>query len=258
MNLSLPTRLVPNYKSASQIARVTTEEWGLQNHFCAACESDRVVQAPPNTKAIDFRCPSCSQAYQLKSRRNWSQEKVVDAAYSAMMDAIRTGKTPNFFVLEYTPSWTVHNLLLIPHFLVSESAIEKRKPLGPSARRAGWVGCNILLHSIPPEGKIRVVDHGTPLLPDEVRRRFNHVQPLSQISPKLRGWAVDVLRMVRALHKQTFSLSDAYQFEKDLSCLYPSNKHVRAKIRQQLQVLRDAGILQFHGQGRYSFRSEEA
>jgi len=253
MNISLPTSLVPHYKSASQIARVATEEWGRNNLFCAACKSDSIVQAPPNTKAIDFRCPSCSQVYQLKSRSSWNERKVVDAAYSTMMEAIRTGKTPNFFILQYTPSWTVHNLLLIPHFLVSESAIEKRKPLGPSARRAGWIGCNILLHSIPPEGKIRVVDHGTPLPPDDVRRHFTHVQPLSQLPPKLRGWAVDVLRMIRALNKRTFLLSEAYQFEKDLACLYPSNKHIRAKIRQQLQVLRDAGILQFHGHGRYSF-----
>jgi type II restriction enzyme len=181
---------------------------------------------------------------------------VVDAAYSAMMEAIRTGNAPNFFILQYTPSWTVQNLLLIPHFLVSESAIEKRKPLGPSTRRAGWIGCNILLRSIPPEGKIRIVSHGAPLPPGDVRKRFNFVRPLSQLSPKLRGWTVDVLRMARALNKRTFSLSEAYQFEKDLTRLYPSNKHIRAKIRQQLQVLRDAGILQFLGHGRYSFQPE--
>jgi type II restriction enzyme len=38
------------------------------------------------------------------------------------------------------------------HFFVRE-IIEERKPLAPTARRAGWVGCNILLNQIPALGK---------------------------------------------------------------------------------------------------------
>jgi type II restriction enzyme len=36
-----------------------------------------------------------------------------------------------------------------------------------------------------------------------------------------------------------------------LSRLYPNNKHVKPKIRQQLQVLRDHGYLEFESKGRY-------
>jgi hypothetical protein len=39
----------------------------------------------------------------------------------------------------------VENVILIPRFAFPLSAIEKRKPLAETARRAGWVGCNILL-----------------------------------------------------------------------------------------------------------------
>ena len=50
----------------------------------------------------------------------------------------------------------VKNLFLVPgHF--SASAIERRMELGPSARRAGWVGCNILLNRLPPEARIYAV-----------------------------------------------------------------------------------------------------
>jgi hypothetical protein len=44
--------------------------------------------------------------------------------------------------------------------------IEKRKPLAPTARRAGWTGCNILLRDIPEAGKIFVVRDGAPLPKD--------------------------------------------------------------------------------------------
>jgi len=35
----------------------------------------------------------------------------------------------------------------------------------------------------------------------------------------------------------------APQFTRELEKLHPDNRHVRDKIRQQLQVLRDAGLL---------------
>jgi len=39
----------------------------------------------------------------------------------------------------------VSNVFVVPkHFFVRE-IIEERKPLAPTARRAGWIGCNILL-----------------------------------------------------------------------------------------------------------------
>jgi type II restriction enzyme len=40
-----------------------------------------------------------------------------------------------------------------------------------------------------------------------------------------------------------FSTSDIYAFTRDLEKLHPGNRHVKDKIRQQLQVLRDAGLL---------------
>jgi type II restriction enzyme len=42
-------------------------------------------------------------------------------------------------------------------------------------------------------------------------------------------------------------LSDSYGFEGHLTWLHPHNRNVRTKIRQQLQVLRDHGIIRFIG-----------
>jgi type II restriction enzyme len=65
------------------------------------------------------------------------------------------------------------------------------------------------------------------------------------------GWTSDVLAVVRSLNKADFLLSDVYDHEKELAKLHPNNDHVRAKIRQQLQILRDLGLLEFLGDGRY-------
>ena len=45
-----------------------------------------------------------------------------------------------------------------------------------------------------------------------------------------------------------------YAFEAQLSQLYPKNRHVKQKIRQQLQVLRDRGYLDFVSRGYYRLR----
>jgi type II restriction enzyme len=55
--------------------------------------------------------------------------------------------------------------------------------------------------------------------------------------------------------KQEFRLDDVYAYETKLSQLYPNNRHVRQKIRQQLQVLRDQGFLDFMARGYYRLRA---
>jgi hypothetical protein len=53
------------------------------------------------------------------------------------------------------------------------------------------------------------------------------------------------------LNKTDFMLDDVYAFEGELASVYPDNKHIKDKIRQQLQVLRDKGYLEFMGRGKY-------
>jgi type II restriction enzyme len=252
MNLTLTSALGRGYKSNSQIARVVTEEWGARNLYCPACDSNRMQQAAPNTCAIDFTCPACRQPYQLKSCRNWNENKVVDAGYRAMIAAIRSENIPNLLVLQYSHAWLVQNILLVPYFFITESAIERRKPLGQHARRKGWVGCNILLREIPPDGKLRMVSNGIETDAGEIRRQFHRIKPLADLNVQLRGWTLDVLKVIRRLNKTDFALSDVYQYEAELVAMHPSNRNVRPKVRQQLQVLRDLGFINFTDRGHYS------
>jgi type II restriction enzyme len=208
-----------------------------------------------NTPAVDLECPRCSQLFQLKSMKGWNPRKVVDAGYDAMIRAIRSDKVPNLLVLQYSVNWSIRNLLLIPKVFLSESAIERRKPLGTGARRAGWVGCNILLGQIAADGKIPVISDGAPIAEQKVRGEFSRIRKLAEVPPSLRGWTVDVLRVVRRLGKTRFSLSEIYEFEPELQAAHPFNRNVRPKIRQQLQVLRDIGLIEFSARGTYEIRN---
>jgi type II restriction enzyme len=87
--------------------------------------------------------------------------------------------------------------------------------------------------------------------PEEVREKFRRVKPLKDISVTQRGWTLDVLNAIRRLGKTEFSTTDAYVFTRELEKLHPDNRHVRDKIRQQLQVLRDAGLLLHVGRGEW-------
>jgi type II restriction enzyme len=255
VQLQLPRAGLERYKSNSQRARIATEAWATKNLYCLDCDSDELSCSPPNTAAVDYICPNCDASFQLKAQSHSFGSKILDAAYATMLEKIREDETPNLVALHYDlASWSVRNVFLVPQFAFSISAIEKRKPLAPTARRAGWVGCNILLTEIPPDARISLVANGKPTNPSMARKQFAKVRPLSKLRPEMRGWTLDVLNLVRSLHKQNFSLSDAYSLEPHLASLHPANRHIRDKIRQQLQILRDLGLITFLGKGEYLVR----
>ncbi len=148
----------------------------------------------------------------------------------------------------------VQTLICIPDFALTESALEKRNPLKPTARRAGYVGCYISLYRIPADARIHFVKDAAAQSPAEVRRAFRKLKPLASLKAEKRGWTLDVLSAVRSLNKSEFTLTDVYSTEDSLAQLHPKNSHIRPKIRQQLQVLRDLDILTFLGDGSYRLR----
>lgn len=77
-----------------------------------------------------------------------------------------------------------------------------------------------------------------------------HASQLTVDGIDARGWLLDVLRCVERLPEQ-FTLQDIYRFEGELAERHPENHNIRPKIRQQLQALRDRGILRFREPGHY-------
>ncbi len=254
MNLQLDPSAAPAYKSACQSVRSITESWVEKNLYCAACRSPRLERAKTNAEVLDFLCPSCEAPYELKSGKRRNERRIPDGAYDAMMRRLHSDSVPNLLVLHYGKAWTVENLLLVPSFFFWPSVVERRKPLALSARRSGWVGCNLFLDAIPDDGKIRVVEGGLPVRPNEVRRRYEASRGFSELPASVRGWTLATLKIVRSLQKETFSLAEIYAAEAVLAAAFPGNRNLRAKIRQQLQVLRDMGFLEFRGRGHYRTR----
>jgi type II restriction enzyme len=255
MELLMPFEPGAGYRSASQRARLASEAWGEANLYCCSCDSLKLRPCVPNSEAIDFTCPSCTDTYQLKSQRTKFSHRIIDAAYGAMCRAIVENRTPNLIALHYdSDTWQIKNALLVPRFTFSLSVIEKRKPLAATARRAGWIGCNIRLDRIPTDAKIPLIEDGVVAELKSVRHRYELLRPLETLNAEARGWTLDVLRIVRGLGAKQFDLSDVYTGEAELQTLHPGNSHVRAKIRQQLQRLRDLGFIEFLGAGRYRLR----
>ncbi|MGB8259631.1 MAG: DpnI domain-containing protein [Terracidiphilus sp.] len=251
MNLNCDLSLAAGYDSAAQRARVLSEAWFAKNAYCLACDADEVEKTPANTKATDFICPKCSHRYELKTFSKRPAGSLVDGAYDSMMQRILGGTAPTLCLLERTDEWRIRCFSAIYSGFLVPAVIEKRPPLGPNARRAGWVGCNIRLNEVGEDGEVAVVRNGVIQPAADVRRRFQRFLPLGRRSAEQRGWTLLTLRMVRSLAKREFTLQEVYALEAEFARAYPGNRHVRDKIRQQLQILRDLGLLSFEGRGEY-------
>lgn len=252
MDLSLQPMFLARYRSLSQQARAITEDWAENNFYCPNCLEPRVSRERPGTKVIDFQClnSSCSQTYQLKSQKQPFGKMITDAAYGPFLKAIEERAVPNLVLLQYDRSrLRVINVEVIPRFFLSQSSVIPRKPLSALAKRAYWVGCSISLERLPEDARVQIVRDEKVENPEKVQQKYRKFASLW--NRRERGWTADVLKCVREIAKPTFSLKDVYAFEGRLQGLYPKNAFVKAKIRQQLQVLRDLKVLKFKGQGRY-------
>lgn len=108
-----------------------------------------------------------------------------------------------------------------------------------------------MLDRIPRDARIPVIEMGKVVSPSEVRQAYKKVKPFEKLSVEKRGWTLDVLNIVRSLRKKDFTLCEMYAHFDELEKLHPQNRHIEPKIRQQLQELRNMGILKFLGRGRY-------
>ena len=243
------------YDSGSQNARVWTERWVKDSLYCPNCGHPSISQFPANRPVADFYCPTCSEQYELKSQKTSFGAKVLDGAFRTMCERLASSDNPNLLLLSYNRMLlTVTNALVISkHFFIRE-IIEERKPLAVTARRAGWVGCNILLGKIPSSGKIFIVQNGHVVPKYEVLRKWKKTLFLREEGVETRGWLIEVMKCVEAIGKKEFGLDEVYAFEAQLGTLYPKNRHVQQKIRQQLQKLRDRGYLDFVSPGHYRLK----
>ena len=250
MDLNFNQQLAKNYKSKPQIIRVLSEAWVKDNGYCPSCGIQPLAEFGNNKPVADFYCVNCNEQFELKSKKAKLSNIISDGAYDTMLERINSDDNPSFFFLTYSKQLAVNNFLIIPKHFFTANIIIKRKPLSVNARRAGWVGCNIDLRQVPESGKVFLVKNQNIIARDKVTQAFKQTLFLRQQSKLARGWTLDVWQCIDRLDEQ-FSLAQVYAFAEELQLKHPDNNHIQDKIRQQLQVLRDKGIIEFLGRGHY-------
>lgn len=250
MNLHFNQNLAKNYKSPNQIIRVLSEDWVAKQSYCPNCDAEPLAEFTNNKPVADFYCANCNEQYELKSKQAKLSNIINDGAYDTMIERISSDNNPNFFFLTYSQEYSVNNFLIIPKHFFKPDMIVKRKPLSVSAKRAGWVGCNIDLRQVPESGKVFLVKNQQVIPRDNVTEQFQKTLFLRKQSTASRGWTLDVWQCIDRLDAN-FSLNQVYAFADELQRKHPENNHIKDKIRQQLQVLRDKGIIEFTGRGQY-------
>ena len=252
MNLDFTIEIANKYKNNSQKTRVLTESWVRDNMYCPICGEPILRQCNANRPVADFYCDKCDSDFELKSREQkaFSSNIIPDGAYDKMIERISSTNNPNLFVMEYL-NQRVTNLIFIPKFFFVPSIIIKRPPLKETARRKGWIGCNINIGSIPNDAKIIIIKNGIETPVNYVINSYNRIRLLKTDKIPARGWLFDTMACIDKIEHEYFSLNELYGFESILKLNHPENNFIKAKIRQQLQILRDKGFIEFLGNGKY-------
>ncbi len=255
MDLELPS-ISERYTSASQISRIATESWTERYVYCPSCGLD-LTSYKQGMRVYDFYSSNCNEKFQLKSAAHPFSGGILGFEYQTTLNSILMDKQPSFILPHYNRQrWMVEDLSLIHRACVTTSCIIARRPLAATARRAGWQGCIISLNQIPRLGQIEVITKGVEREKSLVLEQWKKSETLLKAEPEYRGWLADILRCVEKCFS-TFSLTNMYQFEAELAVKHPNNRNIRAKIRQQLQVLRDLGLVEFVSPGIYRYLGKQ-
>jgi type II restriction enzyme len=235
-------------------SRGAVESWAGQNLYCPNCTSAKLDLQNDG----ELSCPRCHLLFTVKGQKTRLEKSVADGAYDATMRALRSDGGPGLYFVHYDDaSWTVRNVLLVPHFALPPSAIIKR---------AGSAGCRFALDRVPLDARIAIVttikssksgDTECIMIsrPEEVRERFHRLKPLADIPAKQRALTLDVLNLVRTLAAAkpkkknpksppgTFTNENVYARESEFRKRHPDVSKIHEKIRRQLLVLKDCGFL---------------
>ena len=251
LNAYLHASLQANYKSEAQKIRVLTETWLQENAYCPGCGHQPIGKFANNRPVADFFCPHCHEEYELKSgNRETVASSVADGAYHTMIKRILSDANPNFLFMAYRKSdYSVRQLMLVPkHFITPAMITPRRKGI---AGRPGYIMCSMNISALPASGKIMLIDKAKAIEPENVLKKWQAHLFLRGQKMLRKGWLLAIMKCLDEL-PNTFTLTQMYAFENRLKMQFPQNRHIREKIRQQLQILRDQGLLAISGNGHYA------
>jgi len=105
-----------------------------------------------------------------------------------------------------------------------------------------------IIQNIPKEKRIKFPKIETDEAIDE---KEIYTGGVDTILNSLSGWRKDTFKCLLKIKNDNFKLKDVYEFERYLTKLYPGNSRIKDKLRQQLQELRDIGLIKFVKRGEY-------
>ena len=253
MSLIFNTNLATQYKSNSQRIRVLTENWVENTIFCPSCGS-KLTEFPNGQPVGDFYCKNCAEEYELKSKKDKMSNRILDGAYNTMIEKLKSENNPNFFFLNYNiKDYEVQNFIVIPkHFFTPKIIIKRNRGL---PNRPNYIMCSIDLSLIPQSGKISYIKDKKIKPKEKVLAEWKKTLFLREEKEVFtKSWLLDVMMCIDKLGCKDFTLNEIYAFENELGKKHPDNCHIKDKIRQQLQVLRDKEYLEFTNRGNYRLK----
>ena len=108
----------------------------------------------------------------------------------------------------------------------------------------------MLFESIPSYGKLYIVKNSKLESKEQILNKSHKILNLYDLDSQKAKWKIEILKILDSVDS-VFSLQEIYEKEAELHNLFPENNHIKDKIRQQLQFIRDDGIIVFHGNGKY-------
>ena len=117
-----------------------------------------------------------------------------------MCERLAADNNPNLILMSYNRTrMIVTNVIFVPKQFFVREIIQERKPLASTARRAGWIGCNILLSDIPSVGKIFLVRNGEQLQKKSVLEQWGSTRFLKDQGVEARGWLIEVMKCIELI-----------------------------------------------------------
>ena len=143
-----------NWKSESRIVGEACEEYIKTNMKCVRCTGS-FGKCKTNEKSVDLFCLNCGQKYQIKAKcttptqlrniMNKNMFKTIGGDYSTTVNNIC--ENIDYFIILYgKDSYEIYNILYSKKENMNTECIVPRKPLAPTAKRAGWQGCIIIFN----------------------------------------------------------------------------------------------------------------
>jgi hypothetical protein len=136
------------YASKGQVARVAIETWAARNVLCWRCNG-ALIPAPPNTQLLDAICVKGEHEVQVKAFSGVAGDKITGAAFEPIRKRLSEGVLPDYLLISYDRP---REIVVLAEYIDGEAIIRerviRRRALGVTARRAGWVGAMIDLQDL--------------------------------------------------------------------------------------------------------------